>query len=179
MLQDSVLTGLRATQWVPVENILFSAAKIALLPLFYVVSAKEGIFLAWTLPVVFAIAGVNWYLFKKRIPQHQLLNPSSENHPTRQELVRLGIGQYAISLVSTFSAPLVALLVISRLGPVAEAQYYLPALITTGGVALLLWNLLTSFMVEASSDPRRDTQARQTRRYGQLLSSSSPASRSA
>ena len=153
VLQDSVLTGLRATRWVPVENILFSAAKIALLPVFYVVTAKQGIFLAWTLPVIFAIGAVSWYLFRRRMPQHELLHPSSENHPSRRELLRLAVGQYAISLVSTFSSPLVALIVIQQLGATAEAHYYVPALITTGGVALLLWNLVTSFLVEASTDP--------------------------
>ena len=52
MLQDSVLTGLRATRWVPVENILFSAAKIALLPVFLALSRELWrLFLAWTVPV--------------------------------------------------------------------------------------------------------------------------------
>jgi O-antigen/teichoic acid export membrane protein len=153
VLQDSVLTGLRATRWVPVENILFSAAKIALLPLFLAVSAHQGLFLAWTVPVVVALGAVNWYLFRKRIPMHRLSNPTSENFPTGRELASLALGQYATALVSTFMGPIVALIVIQRLGPAAEAYYYLPALITSGGVGILLWNLVTSFLVEASTEP--------------------------
>ena len=44
------------------------------------------------------------------------------------------------------------MILIQRLGPVQEARYYLPALIS-GGVTLFLWNLNTSFLVEASHDP--------------------------
>jgi O-antigen/teichoic acid export membrane protein len=151
VLQDSVLTGLRATKWVPVENILFSIAKICLLPLFLALTSGQGLFLAWTVPVVVAIIAVNWYLFHKRIPRHEAENPTSENFPSRRELVSLAFGQYATSLISTFSSSIVVLIVIQRLGPVVEAYYYLPALISSGGVGVLLWNLVTSFLVEASS----------------------------
>ena len=43
---------------------------------------------------------------------------------------------------------------ISRLGAAEEAYYYLPALIASGGVGVLLYNLVTSFLVEASTDPK-------------------------
>jgi O-antigen/teichoic acid export membrane protein len=151
VLQDSVLTGLRATKWVPVENILFSIAKICLLPLFLALTSGQGLFLAWTVPVIVAIIAVNWYLFRRRIPRHEAANPSSDNFPSRRELVSLAFGQYATSLISTFSSSIVVLIVIQRLGPVIEAYYYLPALISSGGVGVLLWNLVTSFLVEASS----------------------------
>jgi len=154
VLQDSVLTGLRATRWVPVENILFSISKIVLLPAFLLVTSSQGLFLAWTVPVVAATAAVNWYLFQKRIPAHEALKPSSEKFPSTRELISLGIGQYATSLVSTLRTSIVALVVFARLGPVAEAHFYLPALISSGGVGVLLWNLVTSFLVEASTDPK-------------------------
>lgn len=154
VLQDSVLTGLRSTQWVPVENILCALAKIALLPAFLVFTARQGIFLAWAAPVVVAIGVVNWYLFRKRIPNHEATTSSSEKLPSRREFVSLAFGQYAISLLSTLSTGLVVLIVIERLGPVAEAHYYVPAMISSGGVGVLLWNLVTSFLVEASSEPK-------------------------
>ena len=52
IIQDSVLTGLRAAKWVPVENILFAAAKIALLPIFLHYLPRQGIFLAWVVPAI-------------------------------------------------------------------------------------------------------------------------------
>ena len=153
VLQDSVLTGLRATRWVPVENILFSSAKIALLPVFLVVSAHRGLFLAWTTPVFAAVGAVSWYIFRKRIPRHEAVHHARGDFPSTRELVSLGAGQYAIALVSTLQSGLVTLIVIDRLGAVAEAHYYLPALISSGGIAALLWNLVTSFLVEASYQP--------------------------
>jgi O-antigen/teichoic acid export membrane protein len=94
-LQDSVLTGLRATRWVPVENILFALAK---------------------------------------------------------EIASLAAAQYAQALINFFTPSIVVLIVITRLGPVAEARYYVPTLIA-GGVAGFLWNLNTSFLIEASREP--------------------------
>lgn len=152
VLQDSVLIGLRASRWVPVENILFALAKLALLPLMIALAAKEGIFLAWSIPVVGAIFGVSWYLFRKRIPEHEAVSASSEKLPTTREIILLASAQYASLLFSVISTSLVALIVINRLGAVANAHYYLPALIASGP-ALLLWNLVTSFLVEASSEP--------------------------
>ncbi len=170
VLQDSVLTGLRATHWVPVENILFAVAKIVLLPVFLVFTTSQGLFLAWTVPVVVAIAAVSGFLFRRHIPRHEGLNPASENYPTRRVLFRLGAGQYAVTLITMLSPSIVALIVINRLGSVAEAQYYLPALISTGGVGLLMLNLVTSFLVEASHEPQELIQhAKITVRAGIIL----------
>jgi O-antigen/teichoic acid export membrane protein len=152
ILQDSVLTGLRATRWVPVENILFALAKLALLPLALLVTVRQGLFLAWSVPVVGATVAVSWYLFRKRIPEHELLNPSTEHLPSVREILFLAIAQYAQSLILVFTPPIVVLIVIQRLGVVDEARYYLPALISNGAL-LFLWNLSTSFLVEASRDP--------------------------
>jgi O-antigen/teichoic acid export membrane protein len=152
VLQDSVLTSLRATRWVPVENILYSITKIALVPVFFIVSTHQGIFLTWTSPVVVATIAVNWYLFRKRIPEHEASSTPNENFPGIRELISLAFAQYASALLVTISSSIVVLIVIDRLGAVAEAHYYLPALIS-GGIGILLWNLMTSFIVEASSDP--------------------------
>jgi O-antigen/teichoic acid export membrane protein len=152
VLQDSVLTGLRATRWVPVENILFALAKLALLPLGLLLTLHQGVFLAWSVPVLGATGGVSWYLFRKAIPRHEEMNPSANELPSAREIVSLSFAQYAQSLLGVFSPSIVALIVIARLGPIAEARYYVPALISSG-VALFLWNLNTSFLVEASRDP--------------------------
>jgi O-antigen/teichoic acid export membrane protein len=86
ILQDSVLIGLRASRWVPVENILYSLVKLALIPAFIVVLATEGVFLAWLMPVVILIIAVNWYLFKKRIPEHEATTTTTEKMPSAREL---------------------------------------------------------------------------------------------
>jgi O-antigen/teichoic acid export membrane protein len=152
VLQDSVLIGLRASRWVPVENILFALAKLALLPVFLGVSASQGIFLAWSAPVALAIIGVTWYLFGTRIPEHEAMNPSSEELPSIRELVLLAGAQYTTLILSVFTTSIVTLIVIERLGAVANAYFYVPALISSG-VALLLWAITRSFLVEAASEP--------------------------
>jgi O-antigen/teichoic acid export membrane protein len=153
MLQDNVLVGLRASRWVPVENILFSAAKLALIPAFIMVTQSQGIFLAWTAPVGFAIIAVNWYLFKTRIPDHMASSTLSEKLPATRELILLAGAQYATLIFNVFAPSIVTLIVIERLGPVANAHYYVPQLITTS-LALFNWSIVRSFLVEAASDPQ-------------------------
>jgi O-antigen/teichoic acid export membrane protein len=152
VLQDSVLTGLRAARWVPVENILFALAKLALLPVALALTVHQGLFLSWTVPVLGATAGVNWYLFRKGIPRHEATNATIEALPSGREIASLAVAQYAQAIVNYFTPSIVILIVIQKLGPVAEARYYLPAIIS-GGVAGFLWNLNASFLVEASRDP--------------------------
>jgi O-antigen/teichoic acid export membrane protein len=151
-LQDSVLVGLRATRWVPVENILYSIAKLALIPAFMLVTAQQDILLAWLTPVIPVLIVVNWYLFAKRIPEHMAMNSSSEKLPSIRLLISLTIAQYSTLLVTVLSGSVVTLIVIDRLGAVASAHYYLPAQIA-GGVAAALWSIDRSFLVEASSEP--------------------------
>jgi O-antigen/teichoic acid export membrane protein len=152
ILQDNVLVGLRASPIVPVENILFGAAKLALLPLFIFASKPQGIFFAWVTPVVFTIIAVNWYLFRKRIPEHESLSALVETLPSSRELLVLAGAQYATMLFSIFTPSIVALIVIDRLGPVANAHYYVPSLITTS-LAVFNWSIVRSFLVEAASEP--------------------------
>jgi O-antigen/teichoic acid export membrane protein len=50
------------------------------------------------------------------------------------------------------SASLVALIVIAKLGAAANAYYYVPWLIE-GGLGFFIWNIGSSFLVEASENP--------------------------
>jgi O-antigen/teichoic acid export membrane protein len=152
-LQDSVLIGLRATKWVPVENILYSLVKLALVPAFIVVSARQGILLAWLAPVIVVIITVNFYLFRVRIPEHERSTSSREKLPSLRELIFLTGAQYSTLLITVLSSSLVSLVVIDRLGAVASAHYYLPAQIA-GGAAVALWSVDQAFLVEASAEPQ-------------------------
>jgi O-antigen/teichoic acid export membrane protein len=151
-LQDSILIGLRATRWVPVENILYSLVKLALIPAFIVVSARQGILLAWMAPVIVVIITINIYLFRRRIPEHERTSSSHEKLPSLRELIVFTGAQYSILLITVLSSSLVSLVVIDRLGAVASAHYYLPAQVA-GGAAVALWSVDQAFLVEASSEP--------------------------
>lgn len=150
-LQDSVLIGLRASRWVAVENIAFGVAKLALLPVCLGLTASAGIFVAWTTPVIPAVIAVSWYIFRRRIPEHVSLGAPTEPLPTARRLVVLASAQYATLLSSVLLPSLVTLIVIQRLGPVANAHYYLPSMISTN-LGLVCWGVVRSFLVEASSE---------------------------
>ena len=152
ILQDSALIGLRATKWVPVENILFAVAKLALLPVFIAASKSQGVFLAWSAPVALTIVGVTWYLFGSRIPNHEATVVTAESLPTTRELIVLAGAQYATIVFSVITPAVVSLFVIQRLGPVANAHYYVPSLIA-GGLTMLVLSISRSFLVEASHEP--------------------------
>ncbi|HUX05514.1 MAG TPA: hypothetical protein VMV53_11510 [Acidimicrobiales bacterium] len=151
VLQDSALTGLRASKWVPLENIFFALAKLAVLPALLALSASQGIFLAWTAPVAVTIIAVTWYLFGRRIPDHETYSRPGEGLPSMREILVLAFAHYSTFLLSMFTPSIVTLIVIQRLGAVTSAYYYLPALIASG-VTYFLWNIATSFLVEASSE---------------------------
>jgi len=151
VLQDSVLIGLRESRWVPVENILFAALKIVLLPVYLSVSAAQGIFLAWAAPVVLAVAAVSFYLFRKKIPAHERDSVEEPNFPTARELASFVVAQYANSLVGTIAGALMPLIVIYRLGATANGHFYLPWACVIA-FSQLVWGLSTSFVVEAVFD---------------------------
>jgi O-antigen/teichoic acid export membrane protein len=150
-LQDSVLIGLRASKWVAVENIAYSIAKLALLPLCVFLSADHGIFVAWVAPLFFTNLAVTWYLFSRRIPE-QMLTPAVADLPSTRELIVLAGAQYASLLTGVFVPSIVTLIVIDRLGAVANAHYFLPALISSS-LSLVTSGIIRSFLVEASSEP--------------------------
>lgn len=151
-LQDSVMIGLRASNWVAVENIFFSLAKLALLPVCLWMVSSQGIFLAWTAPVLVTIIAVTWYLFRFRIPAHMSLGQSTEKLPSTRDLIVLAGAQYAALLTSVFMPSLITLIVIQRLGAVANAHYFLPAMIAVS-LNLFIWSIARSFLVEASHEP--------------------------
>jgi len=151
-LQDGVLIALRSSRFVPLENIVFSAFKLALLPVMVSLSASRGIYFAWIIPVVGALAGVNWYLFRHRIPEHARVTADAPGLPPLREIATLALGGYVTNILSIFLTSVVALIVIVRLGAVQSAYFYLPAMIATA-LGQLLWNINVSFLVESSTTP--------------------------
>jgi O-antigen/teichoic acid export membrane protein len=161
VVQDGVLTALRAAVWVPVENVSFGVAKLALLPILVVVIPAQGVFLAWTLPVVGVVAAVSAYLFRRVIPRRIEAARGRGNDtialPPRRQIASFVSAQYLTSIVSVASTYLLPLIVIKELGATANAHFYVPWLV---GIAFhnLLLNIASSFVVESShaEDPFHD-----------------------
>jgi O-antigen/teichoic acid export membrane protein len=151
-LQDAALTGLRATKWVPVENLLFGLAKLAVLPVAVILFHAQGIFLAWSAPVFVAVVLVSRYLFHTRIPEHESVSHGRSLLPSGKEIAAILAAQGATELVGIASSMLMPLIVISRLGAAANGHFYL-AWTIAGSSSLMIANVLSSFLVEAAHDP--------------------------
>lgn len=80
------------------------------------------------------------------------LGQSTEKLPSTRDLIVLAGAQYAALLTSVFMPSLITLIVIQRLGAVANAHYFLPAMIAVS-LNLFIWSIARSFLVEASHEP--------------------------
>jgi O-antigen/teichoic acid export membrane protein len=122
------------------------------LPAFVILSASQGIFVASMAPLVLTVVAVTWYLFRKRIPDHMAMDGPAERLPSTRELVVLAGAQYTALLSTVFMPSLLSLIVIQRLGPVANAHFFLPNMISTS-LGLFALSIVRSFLVEASHEP--------------------------
>lgn len=151
VLQDRVLIALRKSSLVPVENLSFSTTKLLLLPMIVAASATQGIYLAWTVPVVVAVGVVSRYVFGVLVPRHVQRRANADTLPTIATIVKLALGQYVTTLLRVFSTSIVALIVIDTVGAIQSAYYYIPAMIASA-LGQLIYNIVTSFLVESSFD---------------------------
>jgi len=151
-LQDSVLISLRVSRWVAVENNLFGVAKLLLLLPFAAYAEGQGIVISWTIPLIATVAVVNWYIFRRRLPDHLQTTTIVQPLPTFAKMLSLAIPQYATSILSMFSTSVVTLIVIAQKGAVENAHYFLVAQIAVVP-AIFLWNVSKLFIVEAAHEP--------------------------
>jgi O-antigen/teichoic acid export membrane protein len=154
-LQDWVLTGIRATTWIPLEQLLFAVAKLGLLFWFAAAAFDNAIVLAWVIPCAATVLIINPLLLARALPRRPPAPEGAAPIPGRRELGKIFLGEYATGAV-TFVIPLVVpLLILTQLGAEANAYYALPLLIAESGLGVLIWNISSSYMVEASHDARQ------------------------
>lgn len=149
-IQDSVLTSLRAAPWVPVENISFALAKLALLFAF-VGGGVLGIFLGWSLPVVVTIVVVNAYIFFRLVPNHQRASGGVSQLPPLRTMMGFAVSETVSNQMTVVSRAILPILVVDRLGAAAGAYFYIPWLVATN-FPLFLWYIATTAVVEAGFD---------------------------
>ena len=155
VVQDGVLTALRETRWVPIENVSFGIFKLLLLPAFALAAPAHGVFVSWTLPVILAVTIVTLYLFTQVLPARIRTAPQETVEqiafPSRRRIVSFVSAEYLTSVVSVAATFLLPVIVIKQLGATANAYFYVPWLV---GIAFrnLLLNICASFVVEASHD---------------------------
>jgi O-antigen/teichoic acid export membrane protein len=154
-LQDWVLTGIRVTKWVPVEQLLFAVLKLGLLVWFAAMALDGAIVWAWALPCAATVLVINPLLLLRTLPRRPPAPEGALPVPPRRDLVKIFFGEYATGAVAFVVPMVVPLLVLTQLGPAANAYYALPLLIAESGLGVLIWNISSSYMVEASHDNRQ------------------------
>jgi len=150
-LQDHVLTGLRRALWVPVENLVFSLAKLALLVALAGSAFEQGIYYAYTIPILALVVPVNHLIFTRWLPAHSAASGPAAEPLTFTRLARFVAGDYLGSLFALMSTTLIPVLVAVVLGVEANAYFYLPWTIAAA-LELLALNMTASFTVEAARE---------------------------
>jgi O-antigen/teichoic acid export membrane protein len=151
VLQDSALTGVRAAQFVPVENAVFSLVKLALMiPLVSLLPAS-GMYVAWTAAFALSVIPTNAYLFGRAIPRHLRRTQAAARPPRFREIRSYLIPDSAAGFFLMASTALLPLMIIDRLGATAAGHYALAWMI---GYALYLvsLNMGSSLVVETAAD---------------------------
>ncbi|MCS6881274.1 MAG: hypothetical protein RMK84_02795 [Oscillochloridaceae bacterium] len=150
-LQDHVVTGLRRTLWVPVENLIYSLIKIALLIALAGSALEPAIYFAYTVPMLALVIPANYLIFSRWLPAHGAASDQAEKQMSFERLVRFVAGDYLGSLFALASTTLVPVLVAIALGTEANAYFYLPW-VMVGALELLAANMTASFTVEAARE---------------------------
>jgi O-antigen/teichoic acid export membrane protein len=150
-LQDTALVGLQHAVAVPIENVIYSLAKLALLVVGAQLLGSTNILLSWMSPLILLIPVMNWLIFrylKDRSPHDKV--PGIRV----RRLARFASVDYLGVICSQVTANALPLLVISVLGPAANGSFYIASLITTG-VASLGISFSTGLLVEGTAAPDR------------------------
>lgn len=148
LIQDGVLTALGRARSVPLKNVVASAAKLLLLPVFAGAASGDGLLLAWTLPIITVMLAVNGWIMIRLVPAHSLLFASATRVRPR-EVFTFASAEYVNGTLNNVIAFLPPLLVTGVLGAERGAYFYLPWVIGVS-VTTLLWNVVSSFVVQVS-----------------------------
>jgi O-antigen/teichoic acid export membrane protein len=148
-LEDGVMTGIRQAKWVPIENSLFSLAKIVLLIAFVEAAPGGGIFLAWSIPALVLLVPVNLLIFLRLIPRHSATAAVTSVNIRR--IAGFAWGNYLGSLFTLGSRLLLPIIVTNEAGARAAAFFYVPWTIALS-VYLVALNMTTSLTVEVGFD---------------------------
>ncbi|WP_378949791.1 hypothetical protein [Mesorhizobium sp. ANAO-SY3R2] len=153
-LQDSALSGLRQSVWVPLENTGYALAKIALVVLLAGTGwGWQALLAAWTLPIVVFVIAVNFLIFGWLLPAH------ARGQKAGQVLDRRSVARFfgwdyvcAISIMAAWICT--PLLVLNISGATASAHFYVAWTIFTS-LYYVGQSMGTSLLAEGASDKSR------------------------
>lgn len=149
VLQDDVLVGLRKSVWVPVENLAYALAKIAVLPAL-AFTATWAVLAATVLPAVLAVAAVSVLLLRLSHPSR--LGSGGTGRISVAQLVRFAAADQTAWLISACTAPVLTLIVLEVQGPEASAYFYMANMIGYT-LYLITSNIGSALIAESVHDP--------------------------
>ena len=173
-LQDAALTAVRRAPWVPVENSVFGLLKLAALPLFLALGTGDGVFLAWTVPVLLLIVPVNLFLFRTAIPEHVRANKPAGSAVLdrlgRRGFVRFMAQDYGATVLALAPTAVLPVLIVALLGPGANAYFFIPYSMV-GAFNMLFFAASMSLVAEGAlaEDRIRAMADRLARRFALIL----------
>jgi O-antigen/teichoic acid export membrane protein len=150
-LQDSVLIGVSAAMFVPLENVVYSVVKIALLVALVDASPHYGIFASWTAALVVSLLPVNLLIFRQLLPRHVRAGDDRLSSPTRHQIARFVSADYLGSLFWLGATMLMPVIVVALDGGTANAYFSLAWMIAAPLYAVSA-NTGASLVVTASRD---------------------------
>jgi hypothetical protein len=143
---------MQEARWVPFEQLLFSGIKLGLVALFAVFALHNGIVFAWVVPAALAVLVISPLLLVRVLPR-RAAKDGAVALPGRRDLAVLFVGEYATGATSVIVPLFMPLIVVAQLGTQANAYYALPWLVAEA-IQVLLWNVSSSYITEASNDIR-------------------------
>jgi O-antigen/teichoic acid export membrane protein len=149
-LQDAALTALRHAPWVAGKNAVFGVLKLLCLPLFLVLGAETGIFLAWVVPMILMLLPINALIFRRAVRAHVPAPDDGTRAPLGSPAVRrFLILDYGASTFIQGLYTVLPLLVLGILGSTANAYFWIPFSLITA-VDMMSLSIATSMTVEGA-----------------------------
>jgi O-antigen/teichoic acid export membrane protein len=165
-LQDAVLTGLRRTVWVPIENTIFAVVKILVLVALAGSLTGAGVYVSWTVPAALSIVPINIMIFRWFLPSHVSHHGGTEPEGSPGLIARYLASDYGGSLLVSASTSLLPLIVLATAGASASAYYYI-AWTVAYSLQMFSVNMAISLSVEGAG--QRSQVGRAMRRMLKLL----------
>jgi O-antigen/teichoic acid export membrane protein len=165
-LQDAVLTGLRRTVWVPIENTIFAGVKVLVLVALAGSLTGTGVYVSWTVPAALSVVPINIMIFRWFLPSHVSRHGETEPEGSPGLIARYLASDYGGSLLVSASTSLLPLIVLATVGASASAYYYIA---WTVAYSMQMFSLSMAISLSVEGAGRRAEVGRAMRRMLKLL----------
>ena len=154
VLQDSVLAGIRQATWVPVENGVFSVAKIILLVALTAAAPVLGVYYSWSLSALLVVGPITLLLVRRLLPAHVKRTRGRHEAFSSRQVVGYAAPDFLAYLVWMGTNSVLPLIVLQMAGAEANAYFFV-----SWTIAYALYMIPSSMgmalIAEASLEPER------------------------